>query len=77
MADLSAIRGEWKNTMKITYNDAMRIYDSGWCNVSHKDEAKEMMNMFNIPENEVDMMIYLVWEIYEENDNTKPLEDGE
>lgn len=63
--------------MKATLTNAMRIYDSGWCNVNHKDEAKEMMNMFNISKSEIDKMICLVWEIYEENDNTEPLEDGE
>lgn len=63
--------------MKASFNNAVRIYDLGWCNVNHKDEVKEMMDMFNISKNEADKMIRLVWEIYEENDNTEPLEDGE
>jgi len=63
--------------MKATVNNAIRIYDLGWCNASHNDEAKEMMEKFAVPKSEVDKMIHLVWEIYEENDNTEPFDDGE
>lgn len=63
--------------MKATFNGAMRIYNSGWCDVSHTNEKEEIVEKFGVPEAEVDKMISLVWEIYEENDDAAPLDDGE
>lgn len=55
-----------KKSMEATLNNAKRIYDSGWCNVSHTDEKKELMEKHHVPEKETGKMLSLILEIYEE-----------